>query len=132
MILGLGIDSIEINRFAHWHSFSEKQLRRLFSAQEIAYCLSSNNSSAERFAARFATREAFFKAFQSAYPAIPIPFLSLCRTISVERAHNNSPSLRIDWPMIHKMTNNRISGSATTLVSITHTRTTATALVLIQ
>ncbi len=60
MILGIGIDCVDIDRFISWRTFSMQKLHRVFSEQEIAYCLSSTHTqiSAERFAAHFATREA--------------------------------------------------------------------------
>ena len=50
MILGVGIDAVEIARFADWHTKSDKQLRRIFSEEEMAYCLSVPAKTAERFA----------------------------------------------------------------------------------
>ncbi len=132
MIIGLGIDSIEIERFAHWHRFSKQSLLRIFSDEEITVCLQSETNAAERLAARFAVREAFFKAIQSAYPTTPIPFLSICRIISLSNAQNGSPTLIINGDMLQKLTNNAISSPLSSLVSITHTRTTATACVLLQ
>ncbi len=132
MILGLGIDSVEIARFAHWHTFSKQQLLRIFSEKEIEYCLKNGTSRAERFAARFATREAFFKAIQTAYPDTHIPFLSVCRVISLAPANNNSPTLLIDWQKLITITGNSITHQLNTLVSVTHTKTTATVCVLIQ
>jgi len=132
MIVGLGIDSIEINRFSHWKSFSKETLRRIFSEKEIEYCLQNGTSTAERFAARFAAREAFFKAIQTAHPTTHIPFLSICRIISLSNALNGSPTLIIEWNKLHKITNNEISTQFSALVSITHTRTTASACVLLQ
>ena len=39
MILGIGIDAVEIERFKDWHTKPVNQLMRIFSAEEIAYCL---------------------------------------------------------------------------------------------
>ncbi len=78
MILGIGIDSVEIERFIEWHTYSRKKLLRIFSTEEIDYCLSNQQKSAERFAVRFAAREALHKALSYAYPNIKIPFLTLC------------------------------------------------------
>jgi len=132
MIIGLGIDSIEIERFAHWHTFSKQMLRRLFCEDEIAYCLQNRTTAAERFAARFAVREAFFKAIQTAHPKIHLPFLSACRAISLSNANNGSPTLFIDWQMLSQFTNNEINQPCSSIVSITHTKTVATACVLLQ
>lgn len=60
MIFGIGIDIIEVERVRKQldkNNFKEK----IFTEQEIEYCLSKRNY-AESFAARFAAKEAFFKA----------------------------------------------------------------------
>ena len=85
MILGIGVDTIDIQRFAAWHSYSRKKLLRIFSSQEIDYCLEDVNKSAERFAVRFAAREALYKALSHAYPHKKIPFLTLCARITITK-----------------------------------------------
>jgi len=63
MILGTGIDIIEVARIASsYEKFGERFLNRLLLANEIAYCLSHKNP-APFFAARFAAKEAISKAF---------------------------------------------------------------------
>lgn len=61
MILGTGIDMIEVERIAEKIG-KEKGFRELvFSEREIAYCEAKKNKY-EHYAARFAAKEAFFKA----------------------------------------------------------------------
>jgi len=159
MIIGIGIDSIEIERFTHWHTFSQKQLERIFSPKEIAYCLSNstdraqlNNANiyAQRFAARFAAREAFFKAIAQLQGSNPIPFLTLCRKIEVVRTQTGAPKLMVDWESIINFghytninpntgeNNNRNNIQNMTehpyacFISLTHTNTVATAFVIIE
>ncbi|MGD0208108.1 MAG: holo-ACP synthase [Verrucomicrobiota bacterium] len=63
MILGIGIDIIEVARVQASHErFGERFLNRLLLADEIAYCLSHKNP-APFIAARFAAKEAISKAF---------------------------------------------------------------------
>ena len=63
MILGVGIDIIEVTRFQASHErFGERFLNRVLLADEIAYCLSYKNP-APFLAARFAAKEAISKAF---------------------------------------------------------------------
>jgi len=63
MILGIGIDIIEVARVQASHGrFGERFLNRLLLADEIAYCL-SHKSPAPFLAARFAAKEAISKAF---------------------------------------------------------------------
>jgi holo-[acyl-carrier protein] synthase len=62
MVIGLGTDLIEIARIAQTvDRFGERFLRRVYTPQEIAYCL-GKRSSAESLAARFAAKEAAAKA----------------------------------------------------------------------
>ncbi len=67
MIIGIGVDSVEIERFSHWSTYNYKQLSRIFSAQEIEYSLSISAKSAERFAVRFAAKEAFVKSLGTGF-----------------------------------------------------------------
>jgi len=63
MILGTGIDIIEVGRIAASHEkFGERFVNRILHADEIAYCLSHKNP-APFLAARFAAKEAISKAF---------------------------------------------------------------------
>ncbi len=62
MILGLGIDIVEISRIRdmyqrHGNSF----LRRVYSKNELSYCLGKKDP-APHLAGRFAAKEAFIKA----------------------------------------------------------------------
>ena len=84
MIIGLGIDSVAVERFKAWNSYSFKQLKRVFSASEIEYCSANSLLSAQRFAVRFAAREALFKAISQALPTHSIPFLTLCRATTIK------------------------------------------------
>jgi holo-[acyl-carrier protein] synthase len=63
MILGTGIDIIEVARIASsYEKFGERFVNRILHADEIAYCRSHKNP-APFLAARFAAKEAVSKAF---------------------------------------------------------------------
>jgi holo-[acyl-carrier protein] synthase len=63
MILGIGIDIIEVARIQSSHEkFGERFLNRILRPNEIAYCLSYKEP-APFLAARFAAKEAISKAF---------------------------------------------------------------------
>jgi holo-[acyl-carrier protein] synthase len=63
MILGTGIDIIEVGRIASsYEKFGERFVNRILHADEIAYCLSHKNP-APFLAVRFAAKEAISKAF---------------------------------------------------------------------
>jgi holo-[acyl-carrier protein] synthase len=63
MILGIGIDIIEVARVQASHErFGERFVQRILHPAEIAYCL-SHKMPAPFIAARFAAKEAISKAF---------------------------------------------------------------------
>jgi len=63
MILGTGIDIIEVDRIKSSHErFGERFLQRILRPAEIDYCL-SHKEPAPFLAARFAAKEAISKAF---------------------------------------------------------------------
>ena len=125
MIAGIGVDSVEIERFALWHSYSRKRLSRIFSPQEIDYCLQQTNKSAERFAARFAAREALFKALSYAYIDFSLPFLTLCSHVIITKVDGR--------PYITMADNIGIDLSSFIIhLSLSHTRAQATAFVVIE
>lgn len=63
MILGIGIDIIEVGRIKSSHErFGERFLNRILHPNEIAYCL-SHKEPGPFLAARFAAKEAISKAF---------------------------------------------------------------------
>lgn len=63
MILGTGIDIIEVTRIAaSFEKFGERFVNRILLPDEIAYCL-SHRQPAPFLAARFAAKEAISKAF---------------------------------------------------------------------
>ena len=63
MILGMGIDIIEVARIsASYERFGERFLKRILHPNEISYCL-SHKVPGPFLAARFAAKEAISKAF---------------------------------------------------------------------
>jgi holo-[acyl-carrier protein] synthase len=62
MLIGTGVDLVEVERIAHSiERYGERFLRRVYTDDEIAYCR-RRRVSAESFAARFAAKEAGAKA----------------------------------------------------------------------
>lgn len=62
MIVGTGVDITEVARIrAAMDRFGQRFLKRVFTPEEIRYCVSKSNA-AERLAARFAAKEAGMKA----------------------------------------------------------------------
>src|SRR6187397_1451692 len=61
MIIGIGIDMIEVERIDTRINRNNGFKEKIFSPDEINYCESQTNK-AENYAARFAAKEAFLKA----------------------------------------------------------------------
>ena len=61
MVKGIGIDIIEVERVKKIAERKPGFLQRIFTPQEISYCLKKRNKY-QHLAARFAAKEAFFKA----------------------------------------------------------------------
>lgn len=125
MILGIGIDVVEIERFKHWHEWNIDKLQRLLHSDEISYCLQEPAKSAERFAGRYAAKEALYKAFCGAFADKKVPFLTVCKN---SRVVGKPPSfifgkdievvLGSNIPIFH--------------LSISHSKTVACAMVIIE
>lgn len=132
MIIGIGIDSVEIERFSHWHRYDRKKLLRIFSEVEIEYCLSNAHKSAERFAVRYAAREALYKALSQAFPTHNIPFLACCKIIAIHKDIYNVPQILLakHFLVSYKIPNTLID--AQIITSFTHSKNNASAVVLFQ
>lgn len=62
MVIGIGVDIVEISRFERFLQEGNEQLfKRLFSDAEKEYCAARRNC-AQHYALRFAAKEAFLKA----------------------------------------------------------------------
>jgi holo-[acyl-carrier protein] synthase len=61
MVIGIGIDIIEVERVKKLAEKHPRFLERIFTPREIDYCLQKRNKY-QHLAARFAAKEAFFKA----------------------------------------------------------------------
>lgn len=133
MILGVGIDIIDVQRFADWYTKSETELLHVFSAQEIAYCLHENKQlSAERFAVRFSAKEAFFKAYQAMLATLNKTesknFLAVQKEVSVTHLPNGAPALIVHWD---KLLPKEIA-SPRAHVSLSHAQQQAVAIVMLE
>lgn len=131
MILGIGTDIVEIDRFKDWIHYPDSQLKRLFSSEEIAHCKSIPILSAQRFAGRFAAREAIFKALSPNYHLVssnkkPLLFLILCRETNIQSTSFNAPLVEINWKKL------LISSPFKTHLTLSHTHNLAIANVILE
>lgn len=124
MILGVGIDTIEIERFAETHTPAGARLReRLFTADEQSYCMTKANP-APHFAARFAAKEAFAKAIGKGV-AKGIHWVD----IEVLRNEEGAPFLRLHGQAAVAAEEREVG---TLHVSLSHSRTEAVAVVVLD
>ena len=64
MILGIGIDLVECNRFLDWSAFKKQ---RIFTKKELEYADNDNANSEKHLANFWAAREAFLKAIGTGF-----------------------------------------------------------------
>ena len=124
MIIGMGTDLVEIERIQRSvERFGDRFLRRVYTAGEIAYCTRKKNF-AESFAARFAAKEAGAKALGTG-----ISFGVSWTEFEVVRERTGKPSLRLSGRAAQIA---QRLGVARTVVSLTHTRGLALAVVVLE
>lgn len=124
MIVGLGIDRIEIARVKNaYERFGDRFRRRVFTDAEWTYCLSRPNPS-QSLAARFAAKEAAMKALRRGWPG-GIAY----QDIEVVRAPSGAPSLRFSGRAAERAAHCGVQRSQ---VSLTHDRTIAAATVILE
>lgn len=125
MIVGIGIDAVEIERVQSMYaSKGERMLRRLFTEAELLY-LSTKSAPAQHLAVRLAAKEAAYKALNGNDLARGIGW----RDIEVLSRDDGSPELRL-----HAKAAERFAelGGRSAHVSLTHSRTTAVAVVIVE
>lgn len=123
MIFGVGIDMVEVKRIAASISKESGFRELVFSEAEIAYC-ESNTQKFEHYAARFAGKEAFFKALGTGW-ADNTSF----NEVEIINTANGKPEIKLlrqTSETVSKMDVLKFS------VSLTHTKTMASAIVIIE
>ncbi len=112
-IVGLGTDIVEVERIAE---FAQKKgaLERVFSTEEIAYCLARKNPY-QHLAVRFAAKEAVYKA---------LPFGGVAfKNIQITNLENGRPEISV--------ADERCRGLSI-LITLSHTEKYATAVAVVQ
>jgi holo-[acyl-carrier protein] synthase len=124
MILGTGIDIIEVGRIASsYEKFGERFVNRILHADEIAYCLSHKNP-APFLAARFAAKEAISKAFGTGIGAA-----LGWQDMEIRRKESGEP-----FVVLHSKGEKLFSarGAKRLLISLSHTATYAAATAILE
>lgn len=125
MIVGLGIDAIDIDRIKRMYDDKgQRMLDRLFSPNELAY-LSTKPEPAQHLAVRLAAKEAAYKALSGTDHARGIGW----RDVEVVTLDDGSPVLRFHGRAAERLVE---LGAAGVSVSLTHSASTAVAVVVIE
>ena len=125
MIIGLGIDLVDIERVVRMlDRDAERFARRLLTEGEWSYC-SGIQRPAPHVAVRLAAKEAAFKALAGSEEARGIGW----REIEVVHGPHRSPELRLHGRAAERFV---ALGASRVLVSLTHTNTAATAVVIVE
>jgi holo-[acyl-carrier protein] synthase len=125
MIVGLGMDLVEIDRVAHMiESLGDRMYRRLFSEGEASY-IRGKPLPAQHAAVRLAAKEATFKALAGNELARKITWTD----VEVVSDANGIPSIKLHGTAHRRA---RELGVKRVLVSLTHTRDTAGAVVVLS
>jgi holo-[acyl-carrier protein] synthase len=124
MIVGLGVDLIEIDRVKEAHQrFGKRFVDRLFTPDEAAYCLRKSDPYPS-LAGRFAAKEAVIKAFSHGFGG-----RWKWTQIEVTRDPSGKPSLLLHG-VFEKL---RIDRRLTSLsLTIAHSKRDATATVILE
>jgi holo-[acyl-carrier protein] synthase len=124
MILGIGIDIIEVERIrASYEKFGEKFLSRILHPNEISYCL-SYKTPAPFLAVRFAAKEAISKAFGTGIGA-----QLAWQDMEVARKESGEPYLILYGGGLALL---RARGARHVLISLSHTQAYAAAVAILE
>ena len=124
MLVGTGIDIVEIERVAHSIArYGDRFLGKIFTPAEIMYCQRKKNF-AESFAARFAAKEAGAKALGTG-----IQHGVTWKELEVQRLPGHRPTLHLTGRALEFA---KRLGVAHVSLSITHTATLAMASVQLE
>ena len=123
MIMGIGIDLVEIDRIQDLAERHQSFLKRIFASCELKYCQGKKNPY-PHLAARFAAKEAVFKALGTGWS------LGLSWTdVAVENDMTGNPAIQLSNGA--KCLADKL-GVQKTHISLTHTGAYATAQVVIE
>ena len=125
MVLGVGTDLMETKRIeVSIDRYGERFLERVFTAEEIAYCMRKKKNAAESFAARFAAKEAGAKALGTG-----ISRGVTWKELEVRREAHGRPTLHLSGRAAELA---GAMGVRRMQLSLTHSRELAMAVVVVE
>ncbi len=112
MVIGIGIDIIEIDRIKDSIiKFGENFLCKIYTKKEIDYCNSKSNSY-QHFAARFAAKEAVYKALATGWEKG-----ANWQSIEITNEPNGMPVVKLDGKL-----SSFLSDGKNLKISLSHSR----------
>jgi holo-[acyl-carrier protein] synthase len=124
-VIGIGVDLVEIERLDRMlRERGERLLARLFTDQEVAYCM-ARSLAARHFAARVAAKEAAFKALAGSDAARAIGW----KELEISNSPLGIPQLRMHG---RAQARAELLGVNHVHVSITHGDKNAVAVVVLE
>ena len=121
-MVGLGIDAVDIERFTHWSTCSHTKLKRLYTPDELLLLLQRTGKICRAICSSLCCERSPVQGVQSSRLASPLPLLALfplCE-VSLTTEYHPSPPVGESW-----------SAEQSILLSLTHTKSTAIAVVLL-
>ena len=122
MIIGLGIDFVNVSRMRHWVEV-DGIIVRYFHRNEVEAAFSRGSSSVLSLAARFAAKEAFGKALGTGLRGIQLT------DIEVKNNHNGKPEIVLHETALEAFME---MGGAGIHLSLSHEEEAAVAVVIIE
>ncbi|MDR2964546.1 MAG: holo-ACP synthase [Treponema sp.] len=122
MIIGVGIDIIEVKRMEKW-LVNKNILERYFHAEELKVAYSRGKAAALFLAARFAAKEAFGKAIGTGLANLTL------KDILVVNKDNGKPEMRLTGSAEQALEK---SGAEKIHISLTHEKNNAVAMVVLE
>jgi holo-[acyl-carrier protein] synthase len=124
MIVGTGIDLVEISRIVSAvEKHGDRFLKRLFSPEELDYCLGKAAQN-QHLAGRFAAKEAVFKALGTGW-AEGVSWLG----VEILPGKAGAPQIKLSGPAKERL---RSIGGQRIHISISHTDKMATAVAIVE
>ncbi|MCK5200785.1 MAG: holo-ACP synthase [Spirochaetales bacterium] len=122
MIVGLGIDFVNVNRMRHWPEV-DGIIERFFHKNEVESSMSRGSSSILSLAARFAAKEAFGKALGTGLKGIKLT------DIEVWNNYNGKPDIILHETALEAFMD---LGGKSIHLSLSHEEEAAVAVVIIE
>ena len=125
MIIGIGIDIVEISRLERTLAqFGDRFRERIFTPREIAYCETVSRRT-ERYATRFAAKEAARKALGAATPVSALAW----HDVEIISSSEGAPHLEFHGRAAELIESLKVSRGH---VSLTHAKEQAIACVILE